>query len=74
MWMEGEDAAAEECSLPGFSVERSDFHEHEQETSPWSCFQGWIINGCISIPLITSSSGDVFLSLTAANAHPIHTK
>ena len=32
--IEGEDAAVEERSLPGFSVERSDFHEHEQETSP----------------------------------------
>lgn len=64
----------ESTSLPGFSVERSDFHEHEQETSPWSCFQDLIINGCISIPLITSSFGDVIFSLTAANAHPVHTE
>lgn len=32
--LEGEDAAVEEHSPPGFSVEKSDFHEHEQETSP----------------------------------------
>lgn len=72
--MEGEDAAVEEHSLPGFSVQRSDFHEHEQETSPWSCFQAWIINGCISSPLIASSSGDVFFSPTSVNTRSVRIK
>lgn len=72
--MEGEDAADEEHSLPGFSVESSDFHEHEQETSPSSRFQAWVINGCISSPLIASSSGDVFFSLTSANTRSVRIK
>lgn len=61
-------------SLPDFSVEGSDSHEHEQETSPWSRFQAWIINGCISSPLIASPSGDVFFGLTSVNTCWIYIK